>query len=345
MELAEKLIRKATLTEKEFAELLGQYREEDLRKCLAEEAFRIRKEVYGTDVYVRGLIEITNICKNDCYYCGIRRSNPNIQRYRLTKERILSCCAKGYELGYRTFVLQGGEDGWFTDDRMADIILSIKKKYPDCAVTLSLGERSYDSYRILKEAGADRYLLRHETADEELYGKLHPSSMNLAVRKQCLYDLKCLGYQVGAGFMAGAPGQTMEHLAEDLKFLEKLQPEMVGIGPFIPHHDTQFAKEPAGSVELTLFLLSVIRILLPRVLLPATTALGTMDPYGREKGMMAGANVVMPNLSPEENRKQYSLYDNKICTGAEAAESRSLVRRMEAAGFHVVSSRGDFRAE
>lgn len=344
MNLAEKLIRKTTLTEKEFAELLEQYENDGLRAHLAEEALRIRKEIYGTDVFIRGLIEFTNICKNDCYYCGIRRSNPNVKRYRLTKEEILSCCSKGYELGYRTFVLQGGEDGWFTDGRMADIVSSIKEKYPDCAVTLSLGERSYESYRILKEAGADRYLLRHETADEELYGKLHPSSMSLTVRKQCLYDLKSLGYQVGAGFMVGAPGQTMEHLAEDLKFLEELQPEMVGIGPFIPHHDTQFAKEPAGSVELTLFLLSVIRIMLPRVLLPATTALGTMDPYGREKGMMAGANVVMPNLSPAENRKQYELYDNKICTDGEAEESRKLVRRMEAAGFHVVSARGDFRA-
>ena len=345
MELAEKLIRKSTLTKKEFAELLGQYEDENLRKRLADEALRIRKEIYGADVFIRGLIEFTNICKNDCYYCGIRKSNPNIKRYRLTKEEILSCCARGYELGYRTFVLQGGEDGYFTDERLADLVSSIKREYPDCAVTLSVGERSYESYKLLREAGADRYLLRHETADAGLYGRLHPSVMSLANRKQCLYDLKSLGYQVGAGFMVGAPGQTMDHLAEDLKFLEELQPEMVGIGPFIPHHDTQFAKEPAGSVELTLFLLSVIRIMLPRVLLPATTALGTMDPYGREKGMLAGANVVMPNLSPAKNRKQYALYDNKICTGEEAAESSVLARRMETAGFRVVSARGDFPAE
>lgn len=344
MDLGEKLIRKSTLTEKEFAELLGQYQDEGLRKRLAKEALRIRRLYYGNDVYIRGLIEFTNICKNNCLYCGIRNGNPHVSRYRLTGEEILSCCEKGYGLGYRTFVLQGGEDGFFTDERLTGLVAAIRGKFPDCAITLSVGERSYESYRRLREAGADRYLLRHETADEGLYGKLHPAGMSLANRKRCLYDLKRLGYQVGAGFMVGAPGQTMEHLAKDLKFLEELQPEMVGIGPFIPHHDTQFAKEPAGSVELTLFLLSVIRILLPPVLLPATTALGTMDPLGREKGMLAGANVVMPNLSPEKNRKQYELYDNKICTDGEAAESSSLMRRMEAAGFRVVSARGDFRS-
>ena len=239
-------------------------------------------------------------------------------------------------------MLQGGEDRWFTDERMADIIRSIRVSYPDCAITLSIGERSCESYRLLKEAGADRYLLRHETADEEHYGKLHPSEMSLAVRKMCLYDLKFLGYQVGAGFMVGSPGQTADCLAKDLLFLKELRPHMVGIGPFVPHHDTRFAREKAGSVELTLFLLSVIRILLPKVLLPATTALGTMDPQGREKGLQAGANVVMPNLSPQKNRKQYELYDNKICTGEEAAEClECLARRVEQAGYHLCSGRGD----
>ena len=239
-------------------------------------------------------------------------------------------------------MLQGGEDRWFTDERMADIIRSIRVSYPDCAITLSIGERSCESYRLLKEAGADRYLLRHETADEEHYGKLHPSEMSLAVRKMCLYDLKFLGYQVGAGFMVGSPGQTADGLAKDLLFLKELRPHMVGIGPFVPHHDTRFAREKAGSVELTLFLLSVIRILLPKVLLPATTALGTMDPQGREKGLQAGANVVMPNLSPQKNRKQYELYDNKICTGEEAAEClECLARRVEQAGYHLCSGRGD----
>lgn len=311
-------------------------------ELLTQEAVRIRKKHYGDKVYIRGLIEFTNYCRNDCGYCGIRRGNLHARRYRLTKEEILECCARGYELGFRTFVLQGGEDRWFTDERMADIIRSIRVSYPDCAITLSIGERSCESYRLLKEAGADRYLLRHETADEEHYGKLHPSEMSLAVRKMCLYDLKFLGYQVGAGFMVGSPGQTADGLAKDLLFLKELRPHMVGIGPFVPHHDTRFAQEKAGSVELTLFLLSVIRILLPKVLLPATTALGTMDPQGREKGLQAGANVVMPNLSPQKNRKQYELYDNKICTGEEAAEClECLARRVEQAGYHLCSGRGD----
>lgn len=311
-------------------------------ELLTQEAVRIRKKHYGDKVYIRGLIEFTNYCRNDCGYCGIRRGNLHARRYRLTKEEILECCARGYELGFRTFVLQGGEDRWFTDERMADIIRSIRVSYPDCAITLSIGERSCESYRLLKEAGADRYLLRHETADEEHYGKLHPSEMSLAVRKMCLYDLKFLGYQVGAGFMVGSPGQTADGLAKDLLFLKELRPHMVGIGPFVPHHDTRFAREKAGSVELTLFLLSVIRILLPKVLLPATTALGTMDPQGREKGLQAGANVVMPNLSPQKNRKQYELYDNKICTGEEAAEClECLARRVEQAGYHLCSGRGD----
>ena len=324
-EVAEYFIENRDLTKEEFRELIGCAEDPETVRELANEAVRIRKQYYGDGVYTRGLIEFTNYCRNDCYYCGIRRGNLRARRYRLTKEEILECCAGGYELGFRTFVLQGGEDRWFTDERTADIIRAIRSGYPDCAITLSMGERSYECYRMWKEAGADRYLLRHETADEAHYGMLHPSEMSLAVRKMCLYDLKLLGYQVGAGFMVGSPGQTADCMAEDLVFLKELQPHMVGIGPFIPHHDTAFAKEPAGSVELTLFLLSVIRILLPKVLLPATTALGTLDQKGREKGLAAGANVLMPNLSPLKNRKQYELYDNKICTGEEAADRKSVV--------------------
>lgn len=254
----------------------------------------------------------------------------------------MDCCENGYGLGFRTFVLQGGEDPFFTDERMTEIIREIKTRYPDCALTLSIGERSFESYRRFREAGADRYLLRHETADEAHYRKLHPENLTLANRKRCLRDLKALGYQVGAGFMVGSPGQTSAELAEDLCFLEELQPEMVGIGPFIPHHETPFAEAEAGSADLTLFLLSVIRILLPKVLLPATTALGTLDPRGREKGLLAGANVVMPNLSPVKNRKQYDLYDNKICTGEEAAECREcLAHRVESVGYRLVTERGD----
>ena len=313
-----------------------------MREVLKSEAVKLRKKYYGDKVFTRGLIEFTNYCKNNCYYCGIRKGNHNAQRYRLTKEEILECCKQGYELGFRTFVLQGGEDPYYTDEKMADIIRSIRESYTDCAITLSIGEKSYESYRLFREAGADRYLLRHETANEEHYGKLHPPQMSLANRMKCLYDLKELRYQVGAGFMVGSPGQTLDCLAEDMVFLQELKPQMVGIGPFIPHHDTEFAKEPAGSVDLTLFLLSVIRIMLPKVLLPATTALGTMDPRGREKGLAVGANVVMPNLSPVMNRKKYDLYDNKICTGEEAAECRGcLGRRVESVGYHLVNERGD----
>lgn len=341
-DIIEKLIKEGQLTREEYIDLLSRWEDSSAAERLAAEAVRIRKEHYGLKVYTRGLIEFTNYCKNDCYYCGIRHGNHHAERYRLTKEEILDCCANGYELGFRTFVLQGGEDPYYTDDRMTDIVRSIKAEYPQCAVTLSIGERSYESYKRLREAGADRYLLRHETANEEHYGILHPAEMSLKVRKECLYALKELGYQVGAGFMVGSPGQRLSDLAEDLAFLKELQPQMVGIGPFIPHHETRFASEPAGSVKLTLYLLSIIRILLPKVLLPATTALGTMDPRGREKGLAAGANVVMPNLSPVRNRKQYDLYDNKICTGEEAAECRGcLARRVESVGYHLVNERGD----
>ena len=327
MDAVEKFLKDHSLSLEEYRELLGRWQEADVREVLKSEAVKLRKKYYGDKVFTRGLIEFTNYCKNNCYYCGIRKGNHNAQRYRLTKEEILECCKQGYELGFRTFVLQGGEDPYYTDEKMADIIRSIRESYTDCAITLSIGEKSYESYRLFREAGADRYLLRHETANEEHYGKLHPPQMSLANRMKCLYELKELRYQVGAGFMVGSPGQTLDCLAEDMVFLQELKPQMVGIGPFIPHHDTEFAKEPAGSVDLTLFLLSVIRIMLPKVLLPATTALGTMDPRGREKGLAVGANVVMPNLSPVMNRKKYDLYDNKICTGEEAAECRGCLGR------------------
>lgn len=342
MDIAEKLIADHELSKEEYAALIRQAENPETTRLLAEEAVRLRKLYYGNKVYTRGLIEFTNYCKNDCYYCGIRKGNHKAERYRLTKEEILDCCEQGHELGFRTFVLQGGEDAYYTKERMTEIIRSIKDRYPDCAITLSIGEKSYEAYQAFRKAGADRYLLRHETADDAHYRTLHPAGMSLAVRKQCLYDLKELGYQVGAGFMVGSPGQTAEHLARDLIFLKELNPHMVGIGPFIPHHDTIYAKEKEGSVELTLFLLSVIRILLPKVLLPATTALGTLDPQGREKGLAVGANVVMPNLSPLKNRKQYELYDHKICTGEEAAECREcLARRVESVGYRLVNERGD----
>lgn len=314
----------------------------ELAADLAERAAAVRDARYGKRVYKRGLIEFTNYCKNDCLYCGIRRSNADARRYRLSKDEILACCDEGYELGFRTFVLQGGEDPFYTDARMADIVAAISARHPDCAITLSLGERSEESYRLLYEAGARRYLLRHETADDAHYRSLHPRGMSLARRKECLFVLRRIGYQVGSGFMVGSPGQTAACLAQDMAFLRELQPHMVGIGPFVPHRDTPFAHEPAGTLELTLFMLSALRLMLPDALLPATTALGTIASDGRERGILAGANVVMPNLSPVAHRKDYSLYDNKICTGEEAAECRwCLEARMAAIGYEVVQDRGD----
>lgn len=311
---------------------------------LAEKAAAVRKSIYGNDVYVRGLIEVSNICKNDCLYCGIRRSNQNCDRYRLSKEQIMECAAEGYHLGFRTFVLQGGEDTYYTDDVLCDIVTDIKSHYPDCAVTLSMGERSRESYASLRRAGADRYLLRHETADKVHYESLHPAEMSFDNRMRCLHDLRELGYQVGCGFMVGSPNQTAETLAEDLKFIEEFKPDMCGIGPFVPHKDTPFRDHPAGTVELTCYLLSIIRLIHPPVLLPATTALGTIHPEGREMGIQSGANVVMPNLSPVSVRKKYELYDNKICTGEESAQCKDcLSARMESVGYRIVTDRGDIK--
>ena len=341
-ETVRKIREKQNIDLAELEILLGQVSEEDV-SFLYTQAREVADLVYGKKVFKRGLIEFTNYCKNDCYYCGIRRSNANAQRYRLEKETILACCAKGYELGYRTFVLQGGEDGYFTDERICGIVSSIRERYPDCAITLSIGEKSKESYQKYFDAGADRYLLRHETANDAHYGKLHPSELKLSNRKQCLYDLKEIGYQVGCGFMVGSPCQTMETLYEDLMFIKELEPHMVGIGPFIPQQDTPFAKEKAGTLEMTLRLLAIIRLIHPHVLLPATTALGTIHERGRELGILAGANVVMPNLSPTDVREKYKLYDNKACTGDEAAEGEAnLCLRMAQIGYELVSDRGDY---
>lgn len=340
-ELIDKLYETQTLTKEEWTTLISGSTPE-LSEHLFSLARQVRHQHYGHDVYVRGLIEYTNYCKNDCLYCGIRKSNTNAVRYRLTDADILDCCKTGYTLGFRTFVLQGGEDGYFTDERMLFIIRAIKAHYPDCAITLSIGEKSRDSYQAYFDAGADRYLLRHETHNEAHYSRLHPAALTAAKRQHCLWDLKDIGYQVGTGFMVGSPYQTAAHLAEDMLFIKELNPQMVGIGPFISHHDTPFKENASGTLELTLFMLGLLRLLLPKVLLPATTALGTINPKGRELGILAGANVVMPNLSPTAVRKDYALYDNKICTGDEAAECRRCLEgRMESIGYHVVTARGD----
>lgn len=339
--LIDKLEREQILSREEFISLI-ENRNPELAGYLFERALAVRHRHYGHDVYIRGLIEFTNYCKNDCFYCGLRVSNRNAQRYRLSQEQIMDCCREGYRLGFRTFVLQGGEDPWYNAERIEDLVRTIKSEFSDCAVTLSVGEHSREVYQRWYDAGADRYLLRHETATAKHYSMLHPANLSLENRLRCLWDLKEIGYQVGCGIMVGSPGQTTENIADDLLFMAKFQPDMVGIGPFIPQHDTPFRDKTAGTLELTVFLLGIIRLMLPQVLLPSTTALGTIHPTGRELGILAGANVCMPNLSPTEVREKYALYDNKICTGDEAAQSlNSLKKRMESIGYRVVESRGD----
>lgn len=313
-------------------------------RILFRAADEVRRENYGTDVYIRGLIEFTNYCRNDCYYCGIRCSNSSADRYRLSQQEIMDCCREGYRLGFRTFVLQGGEDPYYTDEMICCIVSDIKKEFPDCAVTLSIGERTRESYQAYHDAGADRYLLRHETADAEHYSLLHPEGMDLENRKKCLFELKDLGYQVGSGFMVGSPYQTGKSLISDLRFLMELQPDMIGIGPYITHRDTPFRDMRNGSMLLTLRMISILRLIFPYALIPSTTALGTIHPQGRELGLCAGANVVMPNLSPTEVRELYSLYENKICTGEEAAQCRGcLENRVLSAGYQIVTDIGNVR--
>ncbi len=341
--LIEKLSTDKSLLLEEYGLILDDYTEDDAdfaRKL----AVGIRQSVYGNAVYIRGLIEVSNYCKNGCLYCGINRDNKTCVRYRLTKEEILSCCEKGYALGFRTFVMQGGEDNHLTDEFVCEVVSEIKERYPDCAVTLSLGEKSYDSYKALYDAGADRYLLRHETADSEHYSRLHPSDLSLESRLECLHNLKKIGYQVGCGIMVGSPYQTNKHIAKDLKFIEEFDPQMCGIGPFLPHKDTVFADKEKGSFELTLFLLSLIRIMKPSILLPSTTALGTLVDGGREMGILSGANVIMPNLSPDTAKDKYMLYDNKLRTGLESVEGlENLKKKFADIGYEIVTDRGDYK--
>ena len=339
--LIDKLCGNRALSVEEYKKLISEYTPE-AAEYAATLARNVREKYYGKTVFIRGLIEISNICKNDCYYCGIRRSNLNCDRYRLTEKQILECCEAGYELGFRTFVMQGGEDAFFSDSVLVSIISNIKKKFPGVAVTLSLGERSKESYKSLKEAGADRYLLRHESATKEHYEKLHPKSLSFENRLECLNNLRELGYQVGCGFMVGSPYQTVQMLAKELKFIENFKPDMCGIGPFIPHKDTDFKDFTHGSPELTCFLLSCIRLIHPTVLLPSTTALSTVSDDGREKGLLAGANVVMPNLSPQNVRAKYMLYNNKRSQGAESAEQlNELNNRIRSIGYEISYCRGD----
>ena len=339
--LIDKLFIEKNLTDSELKQLITDMPE----ATYLHEKARIRaNEVYGNKVFIRGLIEVSNYCKNDCYYCGIRKSNKNAARYRLTDEEILSSCEGGFELGFRTFVMQGGEDSHFTDDRLCGLIKKIKIRWPDCAVTLSLGERSDESYKKLRDAGADRYLLRHETACEDHYKSLHPAEMSHQNRIRCLKTLKSLGFQTGCGFMVGSPGQTVDNIIADLRFIKEFKPQMVGIGPFLPHNDTPFANEKGGNAELTVYLLAIIRLMLPSVLLPATTALGTASENGREKGILAGANVIMPNLSPKSAREKYTLYNNQLHTGTENAyQLEKLKEQIAKIGYEIVGERGDYK--
>jgi len=327
-----------TLSDEQLAVLIEtKSYQEDLRQA----ADKVRREHYGSDVYIRGLIEFSNVCAQNCYYCGIRAENANLYRYTLSKEEVLQCCAEGYALGFRTFVLQSGENPAMSDKIICDLVFAIKSAHPDCAVTLSIGEKSRETYQSYKNAGADRYLLRHETANDTHYRQLHPSELSLKSRQDCLFSLKEIGFQVGSGFMVGSPGQTTQHLIEDLRFLQELQPDMIGIGPFLSHRDTPFAQYANGDLALTLRMLSILRLMFPHALLPATTALGTIAEDGRERALQAGANVVMPNLSPKKYRDKYALYDNKIATGEEAAESRAaLEKRVVAAGYRIVTAVG-----
>ena len=341
-ELIEKLNTQRALAKGEWVQLFSTFTESD-RLYAAELARTIALEHFGNGIFIRGIVEFSNYCKNDCYYCGIRCSNKNAQRYRLSKEEILSCCDEGRKLGFMTFVLQSGEDKAYSTPALCDIVRAIKKNHPDCAVTLSLGELERADYQALFDAGADRYLLRHETANAAHYAKLHPAKMLLSNRLECLKTLKNIGFQTGCGMMIGSPYQSDECLAEDMLFIKDFEPHMVGVGPFLPHQDTPFKDMPAGSFEKTLFVLSLIRIMLPKTLLPSTTALGTIHPLGREAGIQAGANVVMPNLSPTAVRKKYMLYDNKICTGDESAQCvNCLESRLKNIGYRIVFGRGDY---
>ena len=330
-------LNKKKLNKKEKAEI------KELKKYLKEKAREKADKIFGKYIFMRGLIEFTNYCKNDCIYCGIRKSNKNAERYRLNKKEILECCKIGYDIGFRTFVLQGGEDNFFNIERMTNIVKAIKKEFPDCALTLSIGEKEEEYYKELKNNGANRFLLRHETSENEHYSKLHPAYMSLENRKECLRYLKNLGFQTGTGMMIGSPFQKLENIAGDLIFIQEIKPEMIGIGPFLPHKDTPFANEKIGELELTLILISVLRLIFPLSLIPATTALGTIKEGGRELGILHGANVVMPNLSPMNVRKKYLLYNNKISTGTESAEGVELLREsIDKIGYILTGARGDF---
>ena len=344
-DIIEKLASQRALEKSEWMSLLTALTDGE-KELLHKKAAEVATANFGRGIFVRALLEISSYCRNNCYYCGIRCSNKDAQRYRLTKEQILECCAEGARLGFNTFVLQGGEDPKQNDEWVADVVRAIRDEYPDKAITLSVGERSRDAYALFKEAGADRFLLRHETRNDGHYRELHPVPMSSENRRKCLFTLKEIGFQTGSGMMIGSPGQTVEHIYEDIRFLEELQPQMIGIGPFLPATGTPFENRPAGSGEDTILLVSLLRLRFPQALIPATTALSTLLPNGMERAILAGANVVMPNISPPEERKKYSIYNNKKSTGAESAQQMQLLeKRLNAIGYHINYARGDYRQQ
>lgn len=344
-DLVHRLVGERTLKRDEFRALIASCDSQTL-EYIRKESVRTAQERFGHGIFVRGLIEISSFCRNDCAYCGLRRSNRSAERYRLSHEQIMECCKEGYDAGLRTFVLQGGEDATLTDEWLEQIIHDIRHIYPDVAITLSLGERSYDSYKRLYDAGATRYLLRHEAANEELYRKLHPHTMSHANRIACIENLKDIGYQTGMGMMIGVRGQSVDDLIDDLLLMERIRPQMIGIGPFIPHRNTPLGEYPAGSVELTLLMLSIVRLMYPTALIPSTTALATLSTEGRRMGILSGANVVMPNLTPPSERKKYAIYEDKASSGSEAVEGlRVLEQELNEIGYHIDYSRGDYKKE
>ena len=343
MQLAQRLVCERTLHAEQFRALIELCDDHTL-DYLRQEAVRTAQKRFGLGIFVRGLIEISSFCRNNCYYCGLRRSNPSAERYRLSHKQIMECCEEGYNAGFRTFVMQGGEDGQLTDEWLEKIITDIRHTYPDAAITLSLGERSIESYERLYLAGATRYLLRHEAADKELYCSIHPTEMSYDNRIACIENLKAIGYQTGMGMMVGVAGQSADSLVQDLLLLERLQPQMIGIGPFIPHCDTPLGDRPAGGLRRTLLMLSIVRIMHPDALIPSTTALATLTPEGRKLGVLSGANVIMPNLTPQSERRKYAIYENKATSGSEAIEGlQALERELSEIGYHIDYSRGDFQ--
>lgn len=305
---------------------------------LFKTADEVRQEFVGDEVHLRGLIEFTNICRQTCKYCGIRRENSKVNRYRLSKDEIISMARHGVRNGFKTLVMQGGEDSFFTKDLICEIIFEIKKM--DVALTLSLGERSFEDYKAFKDAGADRYLLRIETTDKELYKSVHPG-MSFENRKRCLYDLKSLGYETGTGCLIGLPGQTVESLADDILFFKELDADMVGVGPFIPHPETPFAKSSCGSFNLALKVMAITRLLLPNINIPATTAMETLSPNGRLIALQSGANVFMPNITEGVSPSKYEIYPDKSgINGAKNGIIGEINENLKVIGRYVSDTKG-----